>query len=154
MKTLKESILDKDFDISESDEIRMLIEQIVGLGKWQCRGRGNMTFINSPSSYRLFDKILNIMQELVKNYKNPQSEVFYNRKDSIIYIIENARRFEGVKGIKIAVSCTFLGILAVIIYYSATFDYDSVTSEKGLKKIGTVPLDVITELKNKLQLNS
>lgn len=154
MRTLKESILDKDFDISESDEIRMLIEQIVGLGKWECWN--SVARIVSPSSQQIFDKILGIVQTIIRNYKSSSQakvEVFYDRRRSIMHIIEKAKRYEGVEGIRISVSSPF-GKDTVAIYYSATFDYDSVTSESGLKKIGTVSLDVIKEMKNKLQLNS
>ena len=155
MRTLKESILDKDFDISESDEIRMFVDQMFNLGKWEY-WNGYLARIISSSSYQIFDKILNIMQALVKTYKNFRStevEIFYDRKYSIIYIIEKARRYEGVKGIKISVSNPFQKD-TVKIYYSATFDYDSVVSEKGLKKIGAVPLDVILAIKEKIQFES
>lgn len=155
MRTLKESILDGDFDISESDEIRMVVDQIFSLGKWEYWNE-YLARIISSSSYQIFDKILNIMQTCIKIYKNSQStkaEIFYDRKYSIIYIIEKARRYEGVEGIKISVSKPFQKD-TVKIYYSATFDYDLVVSEKGLKKLGVVPLDIIFAIKEKIQSGS
>lgn len=155
MRTLKESILDKDFDISESDEIRMFVDQIFNLVKWEY-WNGYLARIISPSSYQIFDKILNIIQALIKTYKNSQSakaEILHDKKHSIIHIIEKARRYEGVEGIKISVPKSFQRD-TVKIYYSATFDYDSVVSEKGLKKIGIVPLDVILAIKEKIQFES
>lgn len=155
MRTLKESILDGDFDISESDEIRMVVDQIFDLGKWEYWDR-YLAGIISSSSYQIFNKILNIIQTCIKIYKNSQStkaEVFYDRRHSIIHIIEKARRYEGVNGIKISVSRPFQED-TVKIYYSATFDYDLVVSEKGLKKIGVVPLDVILDIKEKMHFEN
>lgn len=150
MKTLKESILDKDFDIDELQEISIELGPIY---KYDWVRFASEAKIFSPKAPQIFDDIVKTIQnimELHKNSKLAKVDVFYDERRKILHIIEKKTSRRAATGVRFSSNVAW-GKKQVFIYFSLTFDYELVSNEDGLKKIGTIPLAVLLDIKEKMQ---
>lgn len=150
MKTLKESILDKDFDIDELQEISIELSPIYE-HVWE--SFGNEARIISPKAPQIFDEVAETIQNVMRLHKNsklPKVDVFYNEKRRILHIIEKKTSGRPAMGVRFSSSEPW-GKKQTAVFFSWAFDYRLVSNEDGLKKIGTIPLAVILDIKEKMQ---
>ena len=153
MKTLKESILDKDFDIDELGEISIALSPIY---KYAWRRTNRTTkIITSPNAINIFEDILGIIQHLIKNTKRSKLakvDVYCDKSESVIYIIEKKVWSGPATGVRISLEKPGLfEEFTTLIYANFNFDARKIAAE--MKKIGSVPYAVMTNIIQKLELS-
>lgn len=152
MKTLRESILDDNFDIDELQEISIELGPIY---EYTWESFGDVARIISPKAPQIFDEIVKTIQNIIKLHKSsklPKVDVFYDESHKTLYIIE--KKAGAAMGVMFSSFESWDYKKQIDVNFSWALNYKSVYNTYDLKKIGTVPLAVILDIKEKMHFEN
>lgn len=152
MKTLREGILDDNGP--EFDELSQIAIELSPIYEYAWESFGNEARIISSKASQIFDDVAKTIQNVMRLHKNsklPKVDVFYNERRRILHIIEKKVARRPAIGVRFSSFETWGEKNETDIVFSWAFDYKTVSNEDGLKKIGTVPLAVILDIKEKMK---
>lgn len=153
MKTLRESILDDNGP--EFDELSQIGIELSPIYEYSWESFGAVARIISPKAPQIFDEIVKTIQNIIKLHKNsklPKVDVFYDESHKTLYIIE--KKAGAAMGVMFSSFESWGYKKQIDVNFSWALNYKSVSNTYDLKKIGTVPLAVLLDIKEKIQLGS